>query len=446
MSASIMRAADAGRPSYIVVFKAASEENEKSLIQTLGLKRSRASTLAKGIRLLSSRREGGPHTKIFARLGAAAVDLDDAEIKQLEARDDVAGIYANELRSIPKPVSSRSQDQTPLTDDPLIAYLRGMRDAVELALRYAEEGRGGEISSTGFGPRRRPVEISSGLTWGLSAIGMPAAGSPYTGKGVKLAVLDTGIDLKHPDLEGRVIEGSTAVSFVDGESVQDGNGHGTHCAGLCGGPARPAAGPRYGVAPDVDLLIGKVLDNSGSGWDDGILEGMEWAIDQGARVISMSLGSSRGVNTPFRVPYENIAKVLFDDAGGALVIAAAGNDSDRPYSVSPVNNPAAAPSTMAVAAIDERRDVAYFSCAELDRIGTLDISGPGVDIRSSWPGGGYKSISGTSMATPIVAGTAALWLEANPGLTPRQLWDRLISSSIHLGPHRDFGEGLVQIP
>lgn len=249
---------------------------------------------------------------------------------------------------------------------------------------------------------------SGTLTWGLSAIGMPTAGSAYTGKGVKLAVLDTGIDLKHPDLQGRVIKGSTAVSFVDGESVQDGNGHGTHCSGLCGGPARPVDGPRYGVAPDVELLIGKVVSNAGSGWDDGILEGMEWAIDQGARIISMSLGDLRDIETPCRVPYDNIAKMLFDEPDGALVIGAAGNDSDRPFSASPVNNPAAAPSIMAVAAIDENREVAYFSCAELDTIGTLDISGPGVDIRSSWPAGGYKSISGTSMATPIVAGAAAL--------------------------------------
>src|SRR5690606_32021335 len=109
--------------------------------------------------------------------------------------------------------------------------------------------------------------------WGVRAVGADL--SPYTGKGVRIAILDTGLDLNHPDFKGRSI---TAKSFIRGEATQDANGHGTHCAGIAAGPRDPEGVGRYGVAGDAELFIGKVLSDSGGGADGNVLEGIDWAI------------------------------------------------------------------------------------------------------------------------------------------------------------------------
>src|SRR5205085_8922480 len=126
---------------------------------------------------------------------------------------------------------------------------------------------------------------TAALTWGLQVTG--AATSSRTGKGVKVAVLDTGLDQSHPDFAGRTI---TFETFIQGETPQDGNGHGTHCAGTsCGG--RPDNhGRRYGVADEAALYVGKVLNNSGRGGDGNVLAGLNWALANQVQIVSMSLG------------------------------------------------------------------------------------------------------------------------------------------------------------
>lgn len=396
--------ADAGHPSHIVVFRSAGEGNAAVLTATLNLEPSAQASPSAGIRLLCTRIGQRPMAKLYCRLGAAAVVLDEVAARSLAQSSAVAGVFPNRRRTIPTPVAPV---ETPRPD----------------------------------------AAMSRDLTWALQAVGVERGDERLSGRGIKLAVLDTGIDLMHPDFEGRVDEGTTAVSFVPGQRVQDGHGHGTHCCGLAAGPRQPVEGPRYGLAHGAQLLVGKVLDDTGAGWDDIILDGMEWAVDQGARLISMSLGSPRQLNEPANPIYENIARVLIDDPNGVLVIAAAGNESRRTAAhLCPVAHPAAAPSIMAVGAIGPDLQVTDFSCAELDAIGELDVCAPGADVRSAWPGGGYRNASGTSMATPLVAGAAALWLESSPELTPRLLWERLIAGVQRLEPRRDYGYGLVQVP
>ena len=160
----------------------------------------------------------------------------------------------------------------------------------------------------------------------------------------------------------------------------------------------------------------------------------------------MSLGSARQAGSPADVLYERVAKNLLVSSNGALIIAAAGNESARPHFIAPVGNPAAAKSIAAVAAVDRKRRVASFSCGQRDDIGEVNISAPGVRIFSSWTGGGFRSISGTSMATPCVAGIAALYLEQDPSLTPMALWQALESRALAAGDPADFGRGIVQAP
>jgi subtilisin family serine protease len=177
------------------------------------------------------------------------------------------------------------------------------------------------------------------------------------------------------------------------------------------------------------------------------LAGINWAVTSGCHIISMSLGSAVFPGQSFSPIYEQVAQRAL--AAGSLIIAAAGNESQRPGHIAPVAHPANCPSIMAVAALDVRFQVASFSCGGLNpQGGQVDIAGPGVSVRSSWPRPVlYNTISGTSMATPHVAGIAALHAEANPNARGLALANLLIQSARRLAlPSRDVGSGLVQAP
>ena len=289
--------------------------------------------------------------------------------------------------------------------------------------------------------RRRPAE--SKATWGLQATG--AAVSAFSGKGVKVAVLDTGFDLKHPDFPSRSV---TAVSFVKGYKAQDGHGHGTHCIGTACGPQSPYHPPRYGVAFGSAILAGKVLDDNGGGADGGILAGINWAITQGARVVSMSLGAEVTVDDPFSEIFEAVGQRAL--AAGTLIVAAAGNESDRRTGwFAPVGHPANCPSILAVGALDSKMQLGYFSNRGLNpKGGQVDLAAPGVDVLSAFPMPERSArLSGTSMATPHVAGLAALWAEAHPKATATELWTLLTQHARRLPLlATDIGAGLAMAP
>ncbi len=257
-----------------------------------------------------------------------------------------------------------------------------------------------------------------------------------SGAGVRVAVIDTGIDDDHPDL---TVKGG--ASFVPGVGHwDDDQGHGTHCAGIVG--ARNNQLGVVGVAPGCDLYAVKVLNSRGSGQLSWILAGMGWAADNNMQVASMSLGSN--VDDPDAeclIAYQRAAQNLLDV--GCIVVAAAGNNGREanPW----VGQPARCPAYLAVAAVDSERKLADFSsrgpaslCAECG----VEISAPGVSVRSTIPGGRYGEKSGTSMACPHVAGAAALLLEQHPNWTHTRVRDRLISTAQDLGaPGTDPGTG-----
>lgn len=281
------------------------------------------------------------------------------------------------------------------------------------------------------------------LTWGLVAV--RANDSPFTGREVNVAILDTGLDLAHPDFADRRI---VSESFVSGETPQDVQGHGTHCAGTVAGPMKSNVGSRrYGVAPDAELHIGKVLNNGGVGTETGILQGMNWAIDRKCAVISMSLGRPTAEGEKEDPLYEDIGAAALRE--GSLIIAAAGNESARDFNfIAPVGAPANSASIMAVGAVDPGLKVAPFSCGGLNSGGgSVDIAAPGVAIYSSFPmPRATRVLQGTSMACPHVAGVAALWAESDASLRGIKLWQALQRSATELGAARDFGRGLVQAP
>ncbi|MFX1758817.1 S8 family serine peptidase [Rhodococcus sp. As11] len=275
-------------------------------------------------------------------------------------------------------------------------------------------------------------------TWGLQAT--RALTSQFDGSAVRVAVLDTGFDLNHPDFAGRTI---TSKSFIAGQAVQDGNGHGTHCVGTSCGPRNLPTARGYGVAPRAAIFVGKVLSNQGSGSDSTILAGIEWALANRCQVISMSLGAD--VPRPVTA-YEAVGQRAL--AAGTLIVAAAGNNARRPTDPGFVGSPANSPSIMAVAALASDLKMAAFSArATVVPGGAVDIAAPGVDVYSSWPmPDRYNTISGTSMATPHVAGLAALIVQST-ARTGKELWKTLVDGAEVLPlPQTDAGAGLATAP
>ncbi|MGV9610801.1 S8 family peptidase [Nocardia xishanensis] len=353
-----------------------------------------------------------------------------------------------------------------------------------------EEGASGERLRTivndptviGFCPAMpmklvEPTERAAGeaaeagtATWGVTAVG--ATTSPFTGAGITVAVLDTGIDSSHPAFSGVDL---ITRDFTSGGSADDKEGHGTHCAGTIFG--RDVDGLRIGVAKGVTrALIGKVLGPDGGG-SDLLADAMIWARDNGAHVISMSLGIDfpgfvdklvklRGVSIPVATSaaldaytanvklFEKLIEFLNAGVGQPMVVAATGNESGRdkqpPFEIS-VAPPAAAAGIIAVGALGGspgRLTVAPFSNTR------ATVSAPGVRVVSAGIGGGTATMSGTSMATPHAAGVAALWAEkltAQRQLTPIMLQAKLIGDARcdDLAPDTDpadVGAGLVHAP
>ncbi|HEX5734063.1 MAG TPA: S8 family serine peptidase [Blastocatellia bacterium] len=312
---------------------------------------------------------------------------------------------------------------------------------------------------------------ADGVAWGVRAVG--ADTSPFNGEGIVVAVLDTGIDPAHPAFKGVKL---TRKNFTSA-SADDDNGHGTHCAGTIFG--RDVDGTRIGIARGVKkALIGKVLGKGGGG-SDKIVQAIQWAVNNGANVISMSLGidfpgyvkelEDDGVPTDIATSmalegyrsnimlFERLASFIAAQNAflqAALLVAAAGNESrmdENPEFEIAVAPPAVADGFVSVAALAQGPQ--GFLLAPFSNVGAR-VSGPGVDIQSAKPGGGLTSMSGTSMATPHVAGVAALWaqkLSKAGELTGKLLADRLVGTAatarIKTGfaPHH-VGAGMVQAP
>lgn len=265
----------------------------------------------------------------------------------------------------------------------------------------------------------------------VKQIGAPAAwAAGYDGRGVKVAVLDTGVDQNHPDLAG--VE-TAEKNFSSSGDTEDHFGHGTHVASTVAGSGAKAGGKYKGVAPGARILDGKVLDDNGFGDDSGILAGMQWAVDQGAKVINLSLG---GQDTPEADPLEQ-AVATFTADKGVLFVIAAGNDGPGARTV---GSPGSVPSALTVGAVDRNDAIAGFSSVGPTVGGALkpDITAPGVGIvaaraakgRIGDPAGdGYVSMSGTSMATPHVAGAAALLAQQHPDWTGTRIKQALTASA-----------------
>ena len=254
--------------------------------------------------------------------------------------------------------------------------------------------------------------------------------SGLKGAGTKVAVLDTGADAEHPDLQGRILA-SKDFTGSKGGALSDVHGHGTHTASTVGGSGAASGGAKKGVAPETQLLIGKVLGDTGGGSDSMIIGGMEWAVAEGADVISMSLGSN-GAPAACNDPMSSAAQELATSSKTLFVIAAGNTGSAN----NTVTAPGCAPAVLTIGAVDRQDVPAWFSSrgpTAVDHYLKPELSAPGVGISAARSGGrgdnAYASMSGTSMATPHVAGAAAIVKQAHPSWTGQQLKAALVSSA-----------------
>ena len=234
-----------------------------------------------------------------------------------------------------------------------------------------------------------PNDLTS-QQWGPQKVQAPQAWDvTRSSSSTVIAIVDTGVQADHPDLRGKVIQG---YDFVDNDSTaQDGNGHGTHCAGIAAAVTNNGIGIA-GMAPNASIMPVRVLDNNGSGTMAAVANGIAYAAQNGADVISLSLGGSVGSSA-----LQSAVQQAWNS--GAVVVAAAGNSSSSAPSY-----PAYYSQAIAVASTDSNDNLSYFS-----NYGSwVDVAAPGSNIYSTYINSSYTSLSGTSMATPHVAGLAAL--------------------------------------
>lgn len=317
----------------------------------------------------------------------------------------------------------------------------------------------GKTDSTSAGARSAGSLAGVKKVWlnGLARVDLeqsvPQIGAPvawergYDGTGVTVAVLDTGIDATHPDVSASIVG---QVDFTGSPTgTKDGYGHGTHVASTVLGSGAASKGLRKGVAPGAKLLVGKVCDSNGQCPDDGIIAAMDWAAHSGAKVVNLSLGGDATDGTdPMSQALNELSRTT-----GTLFVVAAGNKGPRSGTVS---SPGSADEALTVAAVDKQDQMAGFS-SRGPRVGDggakPDIAAPGVDIVAARAAGTtmgtpvdqyYTTASGTSMATPHVAGAAAVVAQQHPELTGQQIKALLMDTATDLG-HDMYAQGTGRV-
>lgn len=260
-------------------------------------------------------------------------------------------------------------------------------------------------------PRPRPRQQT--MPWGVKKILASGCWDRTTGKGVRVAVLDTGVDMNHPDLKGNLQGGCDTINERP-EPIDD-NGHGTHVAGTIAAQNNDFG--VVGVAPEASIYAVKAFDSRGQGQVSDIVQGVEWCVQRRMNIMNMSFGT-RESSKALTLAIEKAA------AAGIIMVAAAGNEGRQDAVLYPGRDP----NVIAVAATTQDDRIASFSSSGRE----VAISAPGEDVPSTYKGSTYKTISGTSMACPHVSGVAALLLCAVPKITRDEIRKAICSTAIRL--------------
>ncbi len=320
-----------------------------------------------------------------------------------------------------------------LGDAAVLHALQGAKEVKRIDDDAAVFAFGQVTAKAGKPAPSQPAQV---LPWGIDRIDAEQAWATNTGAAIRVGIIDTGIDMTHPDLQANIRGGANMIDPA--KSPNDDNGHGSHVAGIIAG-VNNAVGI-IGVAPSVDLYAIKVLNRQGSGYISDIIEGLQWSIANQMQAVNMSLGASTDIQSLHDA-------VIAAANAGIVQVVAAGNDGVS----APVSYPGAYAEVITVSATDQTNTIASFS----SRGPAVDIAAPGVSIFSTYKSGGYATLSGTSMATPHVAGVAALVLKTAPGIydangdgqwQPQEVQAKLEATATDLGAAgKDavYGAGLL---
>jgi len=316
--------------------------------------------------------------------------------------------------------------------------LHSVRQEIRLVNAFSMALPAGEVEKFAEEPWVERLELDkkvyATLDTAIPLIGVPHVWeSGFTGKGVNIAIVDTGVDKNHPDLAGRVV----ATRDFTLEGFRDLNGHGSHVAGICAGSGEASRGKYKGLAPSASILVAKALKGDGSGRMSDVMAGIEWAVEMGAHIVNLSLGTKGPCDG--RDALSELCDVVVGQ--GVIVCVAAGNDGPAKRTI---GSPGCARKVITVGASTDFDTVAEFSSCgpTADERLKPDVLAPGVDIVSSLAEGVsvgkpvdsyYTSATGTSMAAAHVGGLAALLLEAKPGASPLLVKEALIRAA------KDFG-------
>ena len=299
-------------------------------------------------------------------------------------------------------------------------------------------------------PIAKRITPSEQVPWGVKMMyNEPTMVKSSGGVGVNVAVLDTGVVRTHLDLKNRVKDckdfSSNRAPIVDGK-CEDKNGHGTHVAGIIAADGGSDSKGIYGMAPEANLFAYKVCSDSGFCWADDIAVAIQFAADNSANIINMSLGSDVESNLISNAITYAVSK-------NVLIIAAAGNDG--PY-VGSVDYPGANPEVVAVGALNSNFNISDWSSRGsnstsefyIDEVGDIELAAPGVNVESAWKDGGYAILSGTSMASPYIAGLAAkLWQKdaLNPASATRDMLHQFSTDLLPVGDDDASGWGIPRL-
>ncbi|MGB8940598.1 MAG: S8 family serine peptidase [Streptomyces sp.] len=371
--------------------------------------------------------EGRVDEELFNVTGLVRQGYDDAHAKKLPLIA-VYGTSVDVTRAVP--ATPRGAERG-LVLDPVggIALKADKKKAAEFWADFTSAKSRSGYGASGMKKLWLDAKVKATLDRSTKQVHAPEAwAAGYDGKGTKVAVLDTGADAGHPDLKGRI---GAVKNFTESPDNEDRQGHGTHTTSTVGGTGAASGGKKKGVAPATELLHGKVLDDSGSGATSWIIAGMQWAVDEKADVVSMSLGNP--ARTDCTDPMSTATEELARSSEDTLFVLAAGNTGP---SLNSVSSPGCAPSVLTVGAVDRDDSTASFSSrgpAYGSHTLKPEIAAPGVDISAAAAGGrgvyAYQSMSGTSMATPHVAGAAALVKQRHPEWSAQQIKSALVSSA-----------------
>jgi subtilisin family serine protease len=383
--------------------------------------------------------------ELFDVTGLVAAGFDDAHAASIRVIAQYDGGARTVSDAAPAPTPDGASDSSALASVNAMAYLVAKTDVQSAWAQLTDPASG---SGKGLAKLWLDRPMQATLADSTQQIAAPAAWQAgLDGKGSTVAVLDTGVDAGHPDLAGRIAASQDFTGSKYG--TDDRIGHGTHVASTIAGTAAASGGKERGVAPGASLLIGKVLGDSGFGYDSDIIAGMQWAVSQHADVISMSLGSQLAATTcddPIAQAVDQLSA-----ASSSLFVIAAGNMGPKQNTVS---SPGCATSALTVGAVDSQDATASFSSrgpVGVSHIVKPEIAAPGVNILAAAAGGrgvyAYRTMSGTSMATPHVAGAAAIAKEAHPTMTGAQIKQLLTSSANPTvpGTAQEVGAGRLDV-